>query len=296
MKIFLLAFVVCTGVARAADFSVTIDDFRLGDDPKLTALEKDERILDTLKKRGAKAALFVIGESAASPLGRSRLKEWDRAGHLIANHTYTHPSFNKKSVEEFSAEILKTDAEIKDYAHYTKLIRFPQLKEGNTRLKRDRMRTFLAEQGYRNGYVTIDASDWYVNQRLIDRLGENPSAEIGPYRDFYLKHIWERSQFYDGLAQKMGLSVKHTLLIHHNLLNALFLDDLLAMFRKQGWKLVDARESFADPIFSSLPDILPAGESLLWALAKATGKFEASLRYPGEDSVYEAPEMDKLGL
>ena len=40
----------------------------------------------------------------------------------------------------------------------------------------------------------------------------------------------------------------------------------------------------------------PAGESLVWALAKETGKFESILRYPGEDDVYEKAALDKLGL
>jgi len=35
------------------------------------------------------------------------------------------------------------------------------------------------------------------------------------------------------------------------------------------------------------PDILPAGESVLWALANAKGR--SGLRYPGEDNVYEKP-------
>lgn len=35
---------------------------------------------------------------------------------------------------------------------------------------------------------------------------------------------------------------------------------------------------------------------IVWALAKQTGKFDDILRYPGEDSAYEKPKMDKLGL
>ena len=42
--------------------------------------------------------------------------------------------------------------------------------------------------------------------------------------------------------------------------------------------------------------ILPAGESLIWALAKESNKFDRSLRYPGEDGDYEKPKMDALGL
>jgi hypothetical protein len=44
------------------------------------------------------------------------------------------------------------------------------------------------------------------------------------------------------------------------------------------------------------PKTVPAGESLLWALAKETGKFESLLRYPGEDDVYEKPKLDRLGV
>ena len=60
--------------------------------------------------------------------------------------------------------------------------------------------------------------------------------------------------------------------------------------------MIDAAVAFQDPVFSSMPNITPAGESLIWALAKESGKFEGKLRYPGEDSVYEKANMDRLGL
>jgi len=42
------------------------------------------------------------------------------------------------------------------------------------------------------------------------------------YKDYYLNHLWERAMFYDGLSRKvLKRSVKHTLLIHYNLLNEL---------------------------------------------------------------------------
>lgn len=171
------------------------------------------------------------------------------------------------------------------------------LKEGNTREKRDRMRAELARRGYKQGYVTIDASDWYVDERLMKRLTENPAADIRPYRNFYLRHIWRRTQYYDNLAKRVfGRPIKHTLLIHHNLLNALFLGDLIQMFKDNGWKIVTPEAAFADSIFSREPNILPAGEGIVWAAAKETGAFENELRCPAEDSRYEIAEMDQLGL
>jgi hypothetical protein len=201
------------------------------------------------------------------------------------------------SFERFSQDLLKGETVISQHPQFRKFFRFPFLKEGNTAAKRDAMRQFLKMHGYRNGHVTIDASDWYVDERLRARLEKNPEADLTPYRDYYLNHIWERSQFYDELSRKsLGRSVKHTLLLHHNVLNGLFLNDLLSMYQKKGWKLVNAEEAYSDPVFTSAPKTVPAGESLIWALAKETGRFEKLLRYPGEDGEYEKARMDELGL
>src|SRR4030095_9071982 len=109
--------------------------------------------------------------------------------------------------------------------------------------------------------------------------------------------MWKRAVYYDDLARKvLGRSVKHTILMHYNLLNALFLGDLLDMFKSKGWKLIDASEAFKDPVFSAKPKIVPAGESIVWAIAKETGKFDSLLRYPGEDRHYENATKGKLGL
>jgi hypothetical protein len=274
-----------------------MDDFRFVDNPLMTSREQDERILRALAENNVEAALFVIGGVLEQPLARQRLASWDQANHIIANHTYTHASYGNMSFEEFAKEIVKTQAVLAQYKHSQKLFRFPALKEGDTREKRDRMRSFLKANGYRQGYVTIDTSDWYIDSRLVGRLKQDSNADLQGYRDYYLRHAWDRAQFYDGLSHKvLGRSVKHTLLIHHNQLNALFLNDLIAMFRSKGWRIISAGEAFQDPIFQMEPNIVPAGESILWALAKEVGKFDNLLRYPGEDSVYEKPMMDKLGL
>ena len=227
------------------------------------------------------------------------LSSWSNAGHKIGNHTYSHPYYNSKkvSLETFKAELLKNDSVIRDYSNYYRCFRYPFLKEGNTIVKRDGFRQFLREQNYSIGYVTIDASDWYINSRLIKLLREKPKTDISGFRDFYIQHIYERALFYDDLATKLtGRKIKHNLLLHHNLTSALFLDDLIEFFKTKGWKIMDADEAFKDKIYSSEPDILPAGESLIWALAKESGKYDHMLRYPGEDSKYEKSKMDSLDL
>ncbi|WP_017734030.1 polysaccharide deacetylase family protein [Nafulsella turpanensis] len=143
--------------------------------------------------------------------------------------------------------------------------------------------------------MTIDGSDWYIDSRLRKRLKENPNADLEGFKKFYLEHIFERANYYEDLAFKLtGRHINHTLLLHHNLAAALFVDDLIQMFKGRGWKIISASEAYKDEVFDEQPT--HAGESLIWALAKQSGEFEKILRYPAEDSKYEKEKMDKLGL
>ncbi len=285
--------------AQDAAVAITIDDLDVdADDTPLMNLEqRNAAILATLRRHRLRAALFVCGMRVDNPAGRRHVRDWGDAGHLVCNHTYSHVPYSRTSFEAFSVDTLRCERLIQDVPNFRRLFRFPALKEGATRTQRDRMRSFLREHSYRMGSVTIDTSDWAIDERLRKRLAAQPHADVAPYRAFLLEHIWQRATFYDGLASHLlGRPIKHTLLIHHKLLTALFLEDLLRMFTSRGWRLVDADDAFRDPVFERQPNIVPAGESLVWALAKETGLFETLLRYPGEDSRYEEPRMNELGL
>jgi peptidoglycan/xylan/chitin deacetylase (PgdA/CDA1 family) len=299
LAILLLLSSLARGMALASEVAITMDDPEVAVGPLMTPVARNAKILAALDKHHAKAMLFVCGKRIDNDAGRKLLTTWDEHGHGIANHTYSHLSLNdaKLTLEEFEADLFKLAPLIAHYEHTAKFFRFPFLKEGDTAAKRDGMRTLLKEKGFRNGAVSIDASDWAINDRLLKRLKEDPKADLSRYKVFYLSHIWKRAEYYDGLAKKVfGREIKHTLLIHHNLLNALFLDDLLAMFEAKGWKIISASVAYEDPIFERPPATLPAGESIVWAAAKETGKYDAELRYPGEDEPYERPEMDRFGL
>ncbi len=106
--------------------------------------------------------------------------------------------------------------------------------EGNTKTLRDGLRSYLSGRHLRNGYVTIDASDWYISDRSVSA-------------------------------------------------------------HEHGVKMIDAEDAYRDSISNDLPNTIPAGQSLIWAMAKATGRYENELRYPGEDGDYQKAEMDKWG-
>ena len=283
----------------APQFSITMDDFNWRNPVKLTATERNQAILAHLQSHSIKAALFVVGRNIESDEGKQLLTAWDKAGHLIGNHTYSHRNYNapETTIADYQQDILRAEALLKDFPRFKKYFRFPMLKEGNTVAKRDAMRAFFAKHGYRNGHVTIDNSDWAIDMRLTARLQKDPAADLKPYRDFYLEHIWARAEYYNTLARRVtGRPVKHTVLVHFNLLNGLFLGDVLAMFKSKGWQAIDAEDAFTDPLFSAQPKVVPAGESIVWSLAKEKGTIAKSLRYPAEDGDSENARMIKLGL
>jgi peptidoglycan/xylan/chitin deacetylase (PgdA/CDA1 family) len=285
--------------AQAGEVAITMDDPEVSKGPLFSPEVRNEKILAALAHHRVRAGLFVCGMRVDNPAGKKLLKAWDTRGHWIANHSYSHLSLNspKTELEVYEKDFLRAAPLLSGLKNYVHFFRFPFLKEGDTAEKRDGMRALLKDKGYRNGVVTIDASDWAINARLVKRLHEDPKADLSRYRVFYLAHIAARTQYYSALAKRVfGRAIQHTLLIHHSLLNALFLDDLLKQFEKSGWKIISPEDAYLDPVLERTPNTLPAGESLVWAAAKELHKFDAELRYPGEDEAYEKPEMDRFGL
>ncbi|WP_237713849.1 polysaccharide deacetylase family protein [Novosphingobium sp. Rr 2-17] len=282
---------------RAPGIAVTIDDFDLSDTALMSGNDRDTAIRKALQRHKVKAGGFVAGKYVDGELSPRILSAWSDGGHILGNHSYSHQYFGGKSPDELMADIMKCEPLLSGYPGFRKLFRFPYLAEGNTADGRDKMRMLLRQHEYANAHVTIDTSDWYIDNRLKARLKADPKAQIAPYRRFYLDHIWDRATFYDSLSRSLfGHSIDHTILLHHRLTTGLFLDDMLSMFRERGWRLIDATAAFASPVFAMEPSVLPAGQSLVWSLAKADGRFEKLLRYPGEDGDYEAEKMDAAGL
>lgn len=279
--------------------SFTFDDGSINDILNYKLEKWNQLLLDNLKKHNLKAILFSTGENKTSDKGKYVLSSWNDAGHKIANHTFSHPNFNNKKItlDNFKLELIKNDSIIKKYSNYYPYFRYPYLKEGNTEEKINGFRQYLKDKGYKNGYVTVDASDWYIDSRLVKRLKENPQANILGFKNYYIGHLYNRAIYYDFLSYQLtNRRINHVLLLHHNLAAALFLDDLIQFFKENGWEVMDAEKAYQDEIYKEEPNSVPAGESLIWALAKESKKFTNSLRNPAEDGEYEKSKMDKLGF
>jgi peptidoglycan/xylan/chitin deacetylase (PgdA/CDA1 family) len=298
-RISLLILIFCLlsiSIFAQREIAITIDDPNTTETYKMNWQERDDAILNVLSKHKIKAALFVCGMRVADTNGKTLLNKWDERQHLICNHSYSHLYYNSEAntSDIFITDFNKGDSIIRSHRHYAKYFRFPYLKEGNTANKRDSMRVAMNLKDYKNGYVTIDASDWYIDGQIRAAIKNDVNADLAPYREYYIKHILNRASYYDSLARLVfKRNIKHTLLIHHSLLNALCLDDLLIALKTKGWKLIDAEKAFKDLIFSQHPLIEPCGESIVWQCAKENEEHSRTLRYPAEDGEYEKEPLEK---
>ncbi|UUZ57536.1 hypothetical protein LP419_39520 [Massilia sp. H-1] len=134
------------------------------------------------------------------------------------------------------------------------------------------MRAFLAAQGYRNAYVSLDTSDWRLDEKLLEVLRKDSKADLAPIRKAYLAHVRQRALAYRALSQRLqGRDIPHVMLMHHNLINALWLDDVIAQFKEMGWTIVTPDAAFQDPVYALQPVSPVAGQSLLLSMARSLG-------------------------
>jgi peptidoglycan-N-acetylglucosamine deacetylase len=275
-------FIVISGAAAALgarstqsgpQVAVTMDDFNMLEDVHLTGAERSDRILAALRRHGAQAMALVIGRNAETPTGQTILDRWAAAGHVSGNHTYSHRDYHDAATtaEAYVADFERADEVLRGRPGFQKFFRFPMLREGNTAEKRDAMRRALTAAGYRNAYVTIDNSDFLIANELRARFLADPRADPRPYRDIYLRHMLAFARFYrDAARDVFGRDIPHTLLTHFNLVSALYLGDLLDALRADGWSIAPVSAAYQDAVFQRQPNVLPAGDSLVWACAQET--------------------------
>lgn len=278
----LLAVVIlslCALAARAQSVAFTFDDGpNLAATPRLSAAQRNAALLAALAKHKVKAALFVTaGFGATKPEGYALARAWGEAGHAIGNHTMTHPDLNsaKVTLAQYQQEVRECDAIIQTLPGYRKWLRFTFLREGNTPEKRDGMRSFLAEQGYRNAYVSLDTSDWRLDEKLNEVLTHHPQADLAPIKRAYLDHMRQRALAYRALSHKLqGRDIAQILLLHHNLVNALWLDEAIAQFKDMGWTIVTPEQALRDPVYALNPERAAPGQSLLLSMARSLGLWQ----------------------
>lgn len=244
----------------------------------LTPQERGERLIATMKAKQVDQAAFFLNPGQLTEYGDTRgatqrIREYVAAGHVLANHSFTHPRLGDVSAADYLSNIDAAENWLVKQPGHRPWFRYPFLHEGGKDMaKRDAVRAGLKARGLLNAYVTIDGSDWNMEDQALRAVKAGKKIDMGALRDLYVETHVQSADFTDALmVRTLGRSPAHMLLLHETDMAALFLGDLIDALRRDGWEIISADGAFADPIYRSTPETPFAAGTLAEALAWEKG-------------------------
>lgn len=294
----LLLALAAAAPASAADkrIAFTFDDVPRVPGGLFTPAERTDRLIAALKRARVKQAAFFLNPgNLAEPWGQGgeqRIAAYVAAGHVIGNHSWSHPHLNAMSTDAWLADVDRASEWLKGRAGYRPWLRFPFLDEGTDAAQRDAVRAGLTARGLRNAYVTVDPSDWFLEQLLTDAKAQGKTVDLAALGDLYVKELVGAADHSDQLARDMlHLRPVHVVLMHETDLEALFIEKAVAALRADGWEIVPVDQAFEQP----LPD--PTGPWIggnqVSALAAERGASADALPYPSNQTDTLEREFDR---
>jgi peptidoglycan-N-acetylglucosamine deacetylase len=269
------AFVVmlCSPAHAQKRIALTFDDIPRTAGAFFAPDERTQKLIAALKKAKVnQAAFFVNPGNLSKPDGQGgekRIAAYVAAGHVIANHSNSHPHLKDSSAQDYLADIDAAALWLKGRAGYRPWFRFPYLDEGaDDKVKRDAVRAGLAERKLRNGYVTADGADYNLEALTVQAVKDGKAVDMEALRRLYVTTQMSAVAYHDELARRtIGRSPAHVMLLHETDIAALFIGDFVDELRAHGWTIISADEAFADPIAKVMPDVPYAYGTLIGSMA-----------------------------
>ena len=222
------------------------------------------------------------------------LKMWLDAGVELGNHTYSHLRLYNTPLDKFQEDVIRGETVTKkllaERGMKLRYFRHPTLNTGPNLETKHAFEKFLAARGYTIAPVTIDNSEWIFADVYAKAKQHGDQATMKLVADAYLPYLEEVFQFYEKLSMDvLGYEVKQTLLLHANMLNADYLDDIVRMLKRRGYAFISLEQAPTDKAYG-LPDnyVGTAGISWLqrWAITKG-GEFRPEPELPEILKQYE---------
>ncbi len=294
-SLLLIIFAAAVPAAAQKRIALTFDDIPRMRGAFFTPDERTEKLIAALKAAKVKQAAFFLNPGTlADPDGQggeARIAAYVAAGHVIANHSQRHMSLNANTADAFLTEVDQAEAWLKGRPGYRPWFRFPYLHEGGPdKVKRDAVRTGLAARGLRNGYVTAEGSDWNLEALTIKAAKDGRAMDMKALGRLYVTTQMSGVAYHDELARRtIGRSPAHVLLLHETDIAAMFVGDLVAELRAQGWTIITADKAFADPLTKVMTDVPFAAGTLTGSMA-----WQKDVSPPAWPILISTPMMDFL--
>jgi peptidoglycan/xylan/chitin deacetylase (PgdA/CDA1 family) len=275
--IFVMLLVTLRTLAVAQEVALTFDDLPAhGPLPTgMTRLELAKSIIATLKAANAPQVYGFINavKLEQAPEDRAVLEEWRAAGFMLGNHTYSHMSLTDNTAAAFEKDIAADEPVLRSLMgnedwHW---FRYPFLWEGETLEKRDAVRAYLKEHGYRVAQVSLDFEDYAWNAPYARCVAKNDQKSIAWLKSSYLDTATQYIELDQRLSQTLfGRDIKHVFLLHLGGFQTVMLPQLLDLLKQKGFRFVTLEEAESDPAYETNPNAgLRHGGTLLEQMIEA---------------------------
>lgn len=238
-----------------------------------------------MQRNGIPAVGFVNAGKVFESETHSRfrtdlLRYWLRHGMLLGNHTYSHPDYNKVTLQQFGKDVLRGETLprelMAEHGMELRYFRHPYLRVGQTRERADSLERFLEKHGYIVAPVTMDNDDYLFASAYAKAVIQGDTGLREKIGSDYLAYLDQKINWYEGASDRLfGRQIAQIFLFHASKLNADYIEELISAFRRKGYRFLSLEEALKDPVYSTEIKVFGKyGSSWLdrWALSAGKTK------------------------
>ncbi|SDJ49514.1 delta-lactam-biosynthetic de-N-acetylase [Salimicrobium halophilum] len=175
-----------------------------------------EEVLQVLRKKDVPATFFLTGHYVKS--APELVKQMNRDGHLIGNHSYSHRDFTTLSKEELKQDVKKLEEEVKKLTSQETMT-FLRPPKGTFN---ERSLEWTREMGYIHAFWSLAFVDWNTDRQkgwehayqtlveqvhpgavvLLHTVSEDNKDALAPFIDEMRKRGYEFGTLNELLAQE----------------------------------------------------------------------------------------------
>ncbi len=257
-------------------------------------IEQTQKIISTVKMYNIPAVGFVNEYKlyVKDALDSTRLKAlqlWFDADLELGNHTFSHPDYHNTENEEFFADIIKGEKITKEILSQKnkklEYFRHPYLHTGNSLEKKKALEDFLKEHNYIIAPVSIDNGEWIYARAYENAYNKNDIELMKQIGNEYVSYMIDKTIYFENQSIKLFVyEIKQILLVHANMLNADYFDELAKELLKRNYSFISLKEALTDTAYKTEDTFIGKGGISWLHRWSYTRKVDKSF-YAGEPEV-----------
>lgn len=224
-------------------------------------IEQTQKLLSKIKEYDVPAIGFVNEYKlyVNDALDSARLKAlqlWVDEHLELGNHTFSHRDYHHTDEHIFFEDIIKgekiTGNLLSLKNRKLEYFRHPYLHTGMSLEKKKALEDFLKEHDYIIAPVTIDNGEWIYARAYENAYNENDAELMKQIGKDYVIYMMDKTKYFENQTVKLfGREIKQILLLHANMINADYFDELAEELIKHNYQFISLKEALTDAAYQS---------------------------------------------